>query len=126
MGQQQLLLIVLGLIIVAVAIAFSISLFRQAAIDSKRDLIMNENTSLGNLAIQYYKKAKGMGGGGSSFIGWSLPANMQLTASGTHEATIYSDSVVIIGTGNEVVTGTDSVKARTTVFPNSMTTVVIN
>ncbi len=126
MGQQQLLLIVLGLIIVAVAIAFSISLFRQAAINSKRDLIINENNNLADMAMKYYQKSKSLGGGGYSFMGWSIPSNMSLTASGTHQATVYSDSVVIIGTGNEVVTGTDSVKARTTVFPDSIYTDIIN
>ena len=126
MGQQQLLLIVLGIIIIGIAIAISLSLFRTWAINSKRDLIINENNSLADLAIKYYKTAKGMGGGGNSFLGWSVPSQMQTTATGTHIAEIYSDSVVIIGTGNEVVTGTDSVKANTTATANSVNTIIIN
>lgn len=126
MGQQQLLLIVLGLIIIGVAIVFGISIFRQQAITSKRDLIINENYSLGNMARNYYKKSKIMGGGGDSFTGWTVPTSMQTNANGTHSAIVSSDSVIIIGTGNEVITGTDSVKAETIVNSNSMRTIIIN
>ena len=42
MGQQQLLLIVLGAIIVGIAIITAIVLFRSSAVENKRDLIFNE------------------------------------------------------------------------------------
>ncbi len=127
MGQQQLLLIVIGLIIIAIAIYMGASLFRQWAINSKRDMIINENNSLASMAIKYYKTAKEMGGGGNSFKGWSLPSQMLTTATGTHHlSTIFSDSVIIIGTGNDVVTGTDTVKVQTTVTASSINTVIIN
>jgi hypothetical protein len=42
MGQQQLLLIILGLILVAVALAVGISLFRSNAIDQKRNMLIND------------------------------------------------------------------------------------
>ena len=127
MGQQQLLLVVLGLIIVGIAIVVGLSIFRTWSIDSKRDLIINENNSLADLAIKYYKTPQLMGGGSNSFIGWSMPTQMLSTATGTHHvAEVYTDSVVIIGTGNEVVTGTDSIKVQTTVTADSFNTVVIN
>ena len=53
MGQQQLLLIVLALIIIAIAIAISISLFRSNAIEQKRDILIEETTSLGTMALHY-------------------------------------------------------------------------
>ena len=127
MGQQQLLLIVLGLIIVAIAVAISISLFRQAAIDSKRDTITNECMSLSTMAVEYYSRAKPLGGGGKSFSGWEIPSSLSTTASGHYSAKVLSDSVVTItGTGNEVVTGNDSVKVEVTVSPKSFHTTIIN
>jgi len=127
MGQQQLLLIVLGIIIIAIAIVVGISLFRMWSIDSKRDLIINENNSLADLAFKYYRLPQAMGGGGNSFIGWALPSQMQSTATGTHHlAEVYEDSVIIVGTGNEIVTGADSIKVQTTVTALSINTVVIN
>jgi len=53
LGQQQLLLIVLGIIVVGIAIAISIQLFRQNAIDSKRDILMNESANIASIAIGY-------------------------------------------------------------------------
>ena len=124
MGQQQLLLIVLAMIIVGIAVIFSITLFRQKAIDSKRDLLINECGNLAMDAMKFYKKPANLGGGGNSFVGWSIPEILVTTATGNYSTTtgsyttsIFIDSVIIVGTGNEVVNGTDSVKVQVSVFP---------
>ncbi len=126
MGQQQLLLIVLGIIVVGIAIYMGIVLFRQHAIDSKRAIVTNECINLASMAISYYDKPPNFGGGGNSFNGWTIPSQLVLTATGNYKATVYSDSVVIIGTGNEVVTGNDSVRVKTSVYPNGYLTQIIN
>ena len=126
MGQQQLLLIILGTIIIGIAIAVSITLFRAHSIDEKRNLLINEGSSLANLAMNYYKKPAQLGGGGNNFIGWTIPVNMTTTATGSFISTAYNDSVVIIGTGNEVVTGTDSIKVRITVMTDGYFFAVVN
>jgi hypothetical protein len=125
-GQQQILLIVLGVIIVGLAIAVSLQLFRAHSIDEKRNLLINEGSSLASAAMGYYKKPTSLGGGGNSFIGWTVPPSMTQTATGRFIATAYSDSLVIIGTGNEVTTGTDSVKVKITVLHNTYYSAVIN
>jgi len=125
-GQQQLLLIVLGMIIVGIAVVFSITLFRQKAIDSKRDLLINECGNLAMDAMKYYKKPTDLGGGGNTFDGWSIPGSIITTATGNYSATIFRDSVLIIGTGNDVVNGTDSVKVQISVYQNNYTTQIIN
>ena len=126
MGQQQLLLVILAIIIVGVAVALSISLFRQNAIDSKRDLLLNECINLANMAQSYYKKPAMLGGGGNSFEGWSIPIEMEVTATGWFSAEIKDDQLIITGTGNEVVTGNDSIKVKLTVLPNSYSPEIIN
>lgn len=126
MGQQQLLLIVLGVIIVGIAVAFSMGLFRSAAIDHKRDLVMDECQNLANMALTYSRKPREFGGGGNSFTGWKVPDKLKNTVSGSYTANVQSDKVVITGTGNEVVNGTDSVKVQTTVEGNTFNSVVIN
>lgn len=126
MGQQQLLLIVLGIIVVGIAVVISINIFRQSSVDQKRDLLVNESSSLSALALSYYKRAGSLGGGGNSFNGWNIPEQMKTTATGSFSAVIYSDSVVITGVGNEVVTGTDSVKIKTIVSGNGYHTIIIN
>lgn len=126
MGQQQLLLIVLGIIVVGMAVAFAIAMFRQGAIDSKRDLVMNENANLANMAIQFYRKPLMLGGGGNTFLGWAIPSELIVTPSGNYRAEVYQDSVVIIGTGNDVVNGTDSVRVRTTVTANTHFSLIVH
>jgi hypothetical protein len=127
MGQQQLLLIVLALIIVAIAIAISISLFRSNAIEQKRDILVEETTSLGVMALQYFKKPTELGGGGKSFEGWSIPSQMVTTINGNFmTASIQADEVRITGTGSEVVTSGDSIKVETVVTADEMYTVIIN
>ncbi|WP_041355792.1 hypothetical protein [Melioribacter roseus] len=127
MGQQQLLLIVLGIIIVGLAIFMGINLFRANAIEAKRNNVTNELVNLAAMAQQYYLKPRALGGGARSFVGWSIPEELKLTANGNYRIeTIGQDSVVIIGTGNEVVTGNDSVKVKISVGATSFKTIVIN
>ncbi len=127
MGQQQLLLIVLALIIVAIAIAISISLFRSNAIEGKRDILIEETTSIGTMALQYYKKPSELGGGGTSFLGFTIPSQMVTTPNGNFmTADVQANEITITGTGSELVTGTDYIEVETVVTPEQMYTVIIN
>jgi hypothetical protein len=119
-------MIVLALIIIAIAIAISISLFRSNAIEGKRDILIEETTTLGVMALQYFKKPTEFGGGGRSFVGWKIPDQMHQTVNGNFlTAQIQADEVRIIGTGSEVVTGSDSIKVETVVTSNDMYTTII-
>jgi len=127
MGQQQLLMILLAIIIIAIAIAVSITLFRANAIEGKRDILIEETTTLATMAIQYFKKPQEMGGGGSSFIGWSIPPQLVQSVNGSFIVTqLQADEVRIVGTGSEVVTGNDSIKVQTIVTANNIFTQIIN
>ena len=53
MGQQQLLLIVLGVIIVGIAIAVGITMFKTNAQSSNRDQVINDLQNLAAKAQQY-------------------------------------------------------------------------
>jgi len=114
------------MIIVGISIVFAITLFRQKALDSKHDLLINEGGNIATDAILYYKRPSGLGGGGNSFVGWSIPEVLATTATGDYSTAIFKDSVLIIGTGNEVVNGNDSVKVQVSVYQNNYTTQIIN
>ena len=127
MGQQQLLLILLGIVIVGVAIFMGVNLFRANAIEAKRNNVTNELVNLAAMAQKYYLSPKALGGGGRSFLGWDIPAELRTTANGSYKReSISDDSVVIIGTGNEVVTSNDSIKVKITVSPTIYKVIVIN
>jgi hypothetical protein len=127
LGQQQLLLIILGVIVVGIAILLGILLFRASAIENKRDILMTEGVSIAAVAQQYYRKPSEIGGGGRSFLGWEIPPSFKVTTNGYYDAEeITSDQVVIIGTGNEQVTGSDSIKVRITATGTNILSEVIN
>ena len=127
MGQQQLLLIVLALIIVGIAIAISVSLFRSNAIEGKRDILIEETTSLATMALQYFKKPKELGGGDQSFLGFTIPTQMRTTVNGNFlMADVQDDHVLITGTGSEVVTGGDSIEVQTYISASEMYTYIVH
>ena len=120
-------MIVLAIIIVGIAIAVSIQLFRSNAIEAKRDILIEETTTLGVMALQYFKKPAELGGGSKSFLGWTIPSQMVTTANGYFLiSTVSTTQVIITGTGTEVVTGTDSIEVQTTVTANEINSIIIN
>ncbi|HED07098.1 MAG TPA: hypothetical protein ENI57_03175 [Ignavibacteria bacterium] len=127
MGQQQLLLIVLGVIIVGIAVVVGINLFNANAISANRDGVISDLNNLGTMAQQYYKKPTSMAGGGNTFTGWTVPASLDTTANGTYTATVSAQSVIIVGVGTETGDdGTNKVKATATVKPTSIKSVKNN
>ncbi len=69
MGQQQLLLIILGVIIVGIAIAVGLSLFSAQSVQSNRDAIINDMNNLAAQAYQYRIRPTSMAGGAGSVRG---------------------------------------------------------
>jgi hypothetical protein len=110
MGQQQLLLIVLGVIIVGIAVVVGINLFNASAEESTKDTITAECTNLGAMALQYYKKPVALAGGGNAFdaskggVGFTIPVALLTTSSGTYVATPTATDCTIVGTP---ITGTN-------------------
>lgn len=74
MGQQQLLLIILGVIIVGIAVAVGITMFQDNAVDQNRSAVIADMTTLSAKAQQYYAKPVSLGGGGTSFVGLTADA----------------------------------------------------
>jgi hypothetical protein len=126
MGQQQLLLIVLGVIIVGIAVLLGIVLFQQNAIEQKRDLLINEGLTVANNAREYFHKPKPFGGGGFSFDGWTIPSQMETSANGEFTATVGTENVEIIGTGNELISGSDYIEVKFIITRDGITTEVIH
>jgi hypothetical protein len=82
MGQQQLLLIILGLVVVGIAVVVGITMFQDNAISANRDAVTNDLVALGARAQQYYRRPTAVGGGGISFVGLTM-AKLAGPASGT-------------------------------------------
>jgi len=118
MGQQQLLLIVVGVIIVGVAVLVGMTYFRSHALENKKNHIISEAMSIGNLAQKYYTTPKEMSGGGRSFKGWEIPKDMLKTDNATYEiSTPGENEIEITATSSEVITDTDLLTVKVKVLP---------
>jgi len=145
MGQQQLLLIVLGVIIVGIAIAVGISMFKSNAQSSNRDQVINDLNNLAAKAQQYYRKPTAMGGGGQDFNGFKLapvdtgnangsyslsssaPTVLTYSPGDTTSISVSAQTIYIVGCGKEKGNdGTNPVKAYATVTPDNVKTTVLN
>ncbi len=124
MGQQQLLLIVLGVIVVGIAVVVGINLFNANAVSSNRDGVVSDLNNLGAMAQQYYKKPSSMGGGGNTFTGWTVPTQLDTTANGFYVATVAAQSVVITGTGTEKNDAGVLIQHTATVKPTTIAVVL--
>lgn len=103
-----------------------IYLFKANAVESKRNIIINELVNLAAMAQQYYLKPTALGGGNRHFTGWNVPPELQVTAAGHYSATVSTDSLVLIAIGNEVVTNNDSLRIQMNVQPTTYRTIIIN
>ena len=127
MGQQQLLLIVLGVIIVGIAVVVGINLFNANATNANRDGVISDLNNLGAMAQQFYKKPVSMGGGGNTFTGWVIPTGLDSTANGTYGTSVAAQTVTITGYGTEVGNdGSAVVQATATVNPTTISVTVNN
>lgn len=147
MGQQQLLLIVLGVIIVGIAIAVGISMFRSNAVSSNRDALVNDLNNLASSAQQYWRKPTSMAGGGQSFGGFYVNSVNDTNANGSYcvsaslpsgptggfiktDTSIVAGAVSciwIIGRGSEIgFNGTDPVCVIDSVTANGSVAKILN
>jgi len=106
MGQQQLLLIILGVIIVGIAIAVGLQLFQAGAVDSNQDAMITDIMNISANADQWRIRPVSMGGGSGEFtaeIVAKLNENQRLTE--TANATY---AVEFTDNNNITITGTNS------------------
>jgi hypothetical protein len=68
-GQQQLLLIILGVVIIGIAVMVGIAMFQDNALEHNRAQVINDLKTLGAKAQHYYSRPSTMGGGNRSFVG---------------------------------------------------------
>ena len=142
MGQQQLLLLVLGVIIVGVAIVAGIGMFNASAEESVKDECVNQLMAISANAQQWYKKPIAMGGGGGAFdislgaaIPFAIPERMGATQNCgiidplTGIATTFGYVITLPGAQALTIVATPNDPdynwtATATVTPNNITTTV--
>lgn len=119
MGQQQLLLITLGVIIVGIAVITGLILFEHSSNENKKNQIKSEGANLANMAQKYFRLPLTMGGGGRSFMGWTIPAMLDTTDSGIYSITsVSANNLVITGLDRMMQLGQDTIRVTVLVLAN--------
>ena len=137
MGQQQLLLIMLGVIIIGVAVVVGIGMFQDNAVDHNRALVIADLKVLGAKAQHYYSRPTTIGGGSKSFVGLTadargigLLAGTKYTGNANGTYTIKSDGtpteVVLRGVGKVMMSDESFPEYELTVTIQTQTLVKVN
>jgi hypothetical protein len=128
MGQTQLLLVVLAVILVGVAIFVGVSMFTANAIENTRNAIITDLHAFSAKALAYYWKPATQGGGNRSFTGVTIG---RIAAMGENPNARYyvesaqDDNCVIVGVGKIVTSEGDSILVRVQVSPTKRAIVEI-
>ena len=144
MGQQQLLLIVLSVIIVGVAVAVGVTQFQSSAVDANRQAVIGDLVNHAAKAQRYFRTPQELGGGAQDFNGFALGTLEGTNANGTYNVTATAPTgntvvspggsigatattIYVEGSGTETGNdGTNPVKVYVTVTANTITTTTLN
>ncbi len=99
MGQQQLLLIVLGTIIVGVAVVVGINMFTTGAINAERDALVQDVNNIASSAAAYWRKPAALGGGARDFTGIAdvtVFGADSSNANGTFAMTVTNSTTIVV------------------------------
>ena len=125
MGQNQLLMIVLSVIVVGVSVAVGIEQFGENALSANRDAIASDSQRIVSNAQQWYRKPASLGGGGGSFTGMSL-SDLGIggtSHNGSYALTVDSGSqITIVATGTEKNSSGNAVQVTLEYFANNDST----
>ena len=98
MGQQQLLLVLLGLLIIGIAVAAGIGLFSTEETNANKLAMQHDVLNVATFAKRYYIRPVSMGGGSRSFVGFVIPQKLQSTSNGTYSVgSATATDIAIIG-----------------------------
>jgi hypothetical protein len=98
MGQQQTLLIVLAILVIAVAISVGILLFSAQTSQASRDAMLKDMKTIAAEAYVHRTKPGAQGGGNGFYTGFAIPRGLESNPNGTYSVAVSQDSVIIQGT----------------------------
>lgn len=112
MGQQQLLLIVLGVIIVGIAVVVGLTLFQNRMAEMNRNALINDVVNLASKAQRHYKVSSYLGGGcNQDFDGLTLSIGEQENNNGSFRFTTPAASATKVLSAPSAVVGNTIVPA---------------
>ena len=103
MGQQQILLLFLGIIIIAIAVTIAINNINSNHEESNKDELVNNLLTIGADAQQWFRKPVKLDGGGGAFNNskgadttYQIPADLRISNNGKYLIDSIDDSVLFV------------------------------
>ena len=85
MGQQQLLLLILGVIVVGLAVAVGVTMFGAHSTESNKDGVTTGLMAVAANAFEFKLRPTTLGGGRPSYVGYSIPSKLRSDENGSYE-----------------------------------------
>ena len=129
MGQTQLLLIVLGVLLIGLAIFGGLTMFSSNAEETSRLAMINDLSNFAQGARIWYNKPVSQGGGGKSFNDITIGKVFPMAENANGRYFIHSASgnlCVIEGVGEIVTSEGDSIRVRVRVTPERNIVEIVN
>ncbi|MCU0412259.1 MAG: hypothetical protein MUF82_06985 [Bacteroidetes bacterium] len=114
MGHQQIMLVLLGVLVVGIAIAVGVAMFRGNAIEQGRMALINDMLFIASRAREAYLKPAQLGGAQRNFSNITM---RQLSTMAENDNGRYfiegasTDELIIVGVGRMVAEG-DTIRVR--------------
>ncbi|MEM1055095.1 MAG: hypothetical protein AAGI52_06180 [Bacteroidota bacterium] len=102
MGQQQLLLLVLSIVIVGLAVFAGILIYGESSRHDRADDVLNQSVRLAQEAIQWKGRAAVYGGGGGANATFDPLATGGFTEMGISGETLTTDHAIRTAAGQSV------------------------
>ena len=111
MGQSQLLMILISVLIIGIAILAASGFFESGQLDANRKALVTDISTIGHLAVRYYVRPPALGGGGHSYVGFAIPSRFQSNLNGKYRAVALSPTTLRV-TALSAIDSTDTVIAE--------------
>lgn len=96
MGQQQILFIIVGVIIIGIAITVGISIVSAQTAATNRDAMINDLNHLSSYAYQFRLRLRSMGGGQGDYTDFAIPPKMRINEDATYSITLANESAITL------------------------------
>jgi hypothetical protein len=111
MGQSQILIIAISVLIIGIAILAGAGFFSDDEIEANKKAMINDVNHVAMNAVRYYRRIGALGGGGYSYMGYALPRGYQSNLNGRYSVDPISKTILQV-TGVSVRDSTDTMTAQ--------------
>ncbi|MBI4428316.1 MAG: hypothetical protein HY562_04285 [Ignavibacteriales bacterium] len=113
MGQQQLILVLLAIMVIGIAIAAGLGLFTSNQAEQNKVTIINDINNIRAMAYKYRVRPTAMAGGAGSYEGFTLPGGFASNENANYTLNVTADEIVVTATShvtpaNTITVGIDS------------------